>query len=57
MHIMSEPPVKFRYLQYISVYSIRATLSKIIKFVVGNFPTNLKLFSSPVCEYQDFVSQ
>jgi hypothetical protein len=48
IHIIFEPPVEFRYFKYITVYSIRATLSEIIMFVVGNFPKNVELFSSPV---------
>jgi len=44
IYTMFEPPVKFRYLNYISVYSIRAKLSEIIMFIVGNFPKTFELF-------------
>jgi len=44
MHNIFEPPVKFRNFKYISVYSIRASISETIMFVVGNFPKNLELF-------------
>jgi len=50
-HIIFEPPIKFRNFKYISAYSIRASLNEIIVFVVGNFPKNLELFSSLLCEY------
>jgi hypothetical protein len=56
-HIILEPPDKFRNLKYISVYSTHASLSEIIMFLFGNFPKNLELFSSPVCVYEDFISQ
>jgi hypothetical protein len=50
MHNIFELPVKYRFFQYISVYSTHALLSEIIMFVVGNFPENLEIFTSPVCE-------
>jgi hypothetical protein len=51
MHIIFEPPVKFGNFKYTSFYSIRSSLNEIIMFVVGNFPENLEIISSPLCEY------